>query len=306
MTCSSNTRNACRNKILMQNFTHKMATNSNSNSSSSSSSSSQSCENVCREIQDSLGRLNDPGLALAHRTRHERLQIRETYMVMYGEDLITRLKKAEAANPKNEIFALLPLWMLEPHERDAVLARNALEGGDIKYMALVEIYAGRKSSQLLLIKQAYQAMFKRHLDQDINSETPTPYQRILVALATSHKSHQTDISQHVGKCDAKRLYEAGEGRVGAIDESVILAIFSKRSIPQLKLTFSSYKHIYGHDYTKSLKKENSGEFEDSLRAVVKCMYTPAKYYSKDCHVIHFRCCMRASRGQQRTRVPWHV
>ncbi|OVA12291.1 Annexin [Macleaya cordata] len=174
--------------------------------------------------------------------------------------------------------------MLEQYERDAVIARQAFENGDTNYKALIEIYSGRKSSHLLLIKQAYQTKFKRQLDQDIiNSEPPHPYQRILAALATSHKSHHTDVSQHVAKCDAKRLYETGEGRAGAIEEAVVLEIFSKRSIPQLRLTFSTYKHIYGHEYTKSLKKETYGEFEDALRTVVKCMYTPSNYYAKMLH-----------------------
>jgi hypothetical protein len=70
-----------------------------------------------------------------------------------------------------------------------------------------------------------------------------------VALATSHKAHHADVSQHIAKCDARRLYETGEGGSGAT-EAVVLETLSKRSIQQLKLTLSSYKHIYGHDYTK--------------------------------------------------------
>ena len=150
--------------------------------------------------------------------------------------------------------------------------------------------------------------------------------QILVALMASHKAHHADVSQHIAKCDARRLYEAGVGKSGGTEEAVVLEILSKRSIPQLKLTFSCYKHIYGHDYTKVtyllrtrlsfsqtcpiedmtwwilkknpksflelkpkvitsmcvqlLKKENSGEFEDAFKSVVKCMCSPAKYYAK--------------------------
>lgn len=74
--------------------------------------------------------------------------------------------------------------------------------------------------------------------------------QILMALSASHKAHQADLSHHISKCDARRLYETGEGSSGAVDEVVVLEILSKRSIPQLKLTFLSYKHIYGHDYTE--------------------------------------------------------
>lgn len=75
-------------------------------------------------------------------------------------------------------------------------------------------------------------------------------EQILIALVTSHKAHHADVSQHIANCDAKRLFETGEGSPGAIEEAVVLEILSKRSIQQMKLTFSSYKHIYGHDYIK--------------------------------------------------------
>ncbi|XP_031258651.1 annexin A3-like [Pistacia vera] len=176
---------------------------------------------------------------------------------------------------------LLPAAMVDSHERDAIVAREALEQGDVNFKALFEIFVGRKSSHIVLIKQAYQKLYKRQLDQDIVRIEPShPYQKILVALATSHKAHHADVSQHIAKCDAKRLYETGEGSPGAIEEAVVLEIFSKRSIPQLKLTFSCYKHIYGHAYTKSLKRGNSSKFEDSLKMVVKCILNPPNYYAK--------------------------
>ncbi|KAK9166957.1 hypothetical protein Scep_002148 [Stephania cephalantha] len=254
---------------------------------------------------------------MAHRTSYERQQIRETYKAMYGEDLVDRLQKTllnnydgnevrvalmistdiEHFNLLNlyilmkltayaQICNALSLWLLNQHERDALIAKEAFENGETNYKALVEIYTGRKSSHLLLIKQVYQTKYRMQLDQDIlNSEPPHSYQKILIALATSHKSHQTEVSPHVAKCDARRLYETGEGRGGAggIEEGAVLEILSKRSIQQLKLTFATYKRIYGHNYTKSLKKQRSGEFEGALRVVIKCMYTPPKYYAEMLH-----------------------
>ncbi|KAJ4721281.1 Annexin [Melia azedarach] len=205
---------------------------------------------------------------------------------MCGEDLSQNSNMAgnlrnEAAGFSPKTCAALSVWMLGSHERDAAVSRQALEGRDINFKALIEVLVGRKSSHITLIKQAYQKRYKRQLDQDIAGiEPPHPYQKILVALATSHKAHHADVSQHIAKCDARRLYETGEGSPGAVEEAVVLEIFSKRSIPQLKLTFSSYKHIYGHDYTKSLKRGNSTEFEDALRMVVKCILNPPNYYAK--------------------------
>jgi annexin A7/11 len=78
------------------------------------------------------------------------------------------------------------------------------------------------------------------------------FQQLLLALAASRRSHHDDLSQHVAKCDARRLHDTKNSGAGSVvDEAVILEMFSKRSIPQLRLAFCSYKHIYGHDYTKA-------------------------------------------------------
>lgn len=47
-----------------------------------------------------------------------------------------------------------------------------------------------------------------------------------------------------------KLYGAMKTSTGGIDEATVLEMFSKRSIPQLRLAFSSYKQIYGHDFMK--------------------------------------------------------
>ncbi|XP_016178770.1 annexin A13 [Arachis ipaensis] len=246
-----------------------------------------------KKIQDSLVGLRqqlNPS-SLAGLSQLERQQLRETYKAEYGEDLTSHFQRyyneeddgLKSSSMKCSLCAL-SLWILDPHERDAVVAREALQQDEINFKALVEIFVGRKSSHVLLITQAYHKRFRRLLDQDIiNLDPPSPFQKILVALAASHKAHEADVSQHISKCDARRLYETGEGSLGAADEAVVLEILSKRSIPQLKLTFSSYKRIYGHDYTKAIKRGEYGQFGEALTVVVKCIYNPACYYAKLLH-----------------------
>ena len=133
-------------------------------------------EKDCREIHRALDRPGLLGRALAHRTPAERQQIKENYKAIYDEDLIDRLSNDREV----PICAALYMWMLEPHERDAMVARDALSrsSSEADYKALVEIYARRKSNQLFFTKQAYLHKFKTHLDQDIISESSHPYQRV--------------------------------------------------------------------------------------------------------------------------------
>ncbi|CAN6439919.1 unnamed protein product [Victoria cruziana] len=215
------------------------------------STSHLDCQNECREIHEKKSQLGYLARILAHRTQLERQQLCSTYTAMYGQDLVDHLQRAQTAGQGNEICTLLSLWMLDPHDRDAVVAKQSLESGDNQYKALVEIYVSRKPRRILLIKQAYFARFRTRLDYDIASSEPvSPYQKILAALDAAHKSHDMDVSLHIAQWDAKRVYEAVEGRAEATDEAVVVEILSKRCLPQLKLMLSCYKHIYGHDLTK--------------------------------------------------------
>ncbi|CAJ2637338.1 unnamed protein product [Trifolium pratense] len=250
----------------------------------------------CKKIHDSLGGLSQLIPSLASLTLHERQQLRETYKAVYGEDLISQLQRYDEDDFSSMKFSTLSLWMLCPHDRDAFVAREALQQDETNFKALVEIFVGRKSSHVVLISQAYQKMFRRVLDQDImNLDSPHPFQKVLMALSASHKAHQVDISHHISKCDARRLYETGEGSLGAIDEAVVLEILSKRSIQQLKLTFLSYKHIYGHDYTKSIKRGNYGQFGKALMVVVKCICNQEHYYAKELYA-----CIKREKGDMGT------
>ncbi|KAI3523091.1 hypothetical protein L1887_01147 [Cichorium endivia] len=244
-----------------------------------------SLEDICKQIHGNLGNISFlVSVFTGQLTQHECQKTREKYMEMYGEDLFDHLQN-KIDGGASKTCKILSLLMINPHERDAIVAKNAIfkERDCVNYKALIEIYVGRKSSHFFLIQQAYQSKFRRHLDQDIMSiEPPHSYQKILMALSASQKAHSADVSVHIGKCDAQRLFQTGEATSGGfkIDEGVVLEILSKRSIPQLNLTFSIYKHIYGHSYTKHFKNKYHGEFEEALRFVVKFLRNPPKYYAK--------------------------
>ncbi|CAH9089418.1 unnamed protein product [Cuscuta epithymum] len=262
--------------------------------SSTEAFSTRNYENVCEQIRNSL--LHNQlslliqvlaGLNAPSRVECER--IRQQYKEVYGEDpahslqTLGRITGTEKL-PETATSEALAMALLSPYERDAALAREALRPDDFNFRALVEIFTCRKSSHVQLIQRAYKAKFSTRLDNDICCIDSPSFQKILMALSASHKAHDCDVSQHTAKCDAMRLYQTGEGKSGgAIDEAVVLEILSKRSVPQLKLTFSCYKHIYGHTYTRSLKHGRLGEFEDALIITVKCIYSPSKYFSQVMH-----------------------
>lgn len=143
--------------------------------------SQSSIEDICKQIHGNLGNITLlVRVFMSQSTQHECQKIREKYMEMYNEDLFDHLhNKIDGGASKT--CTILSLLMINPHERDAIVAKNAIfkERDCVNYKALIEIYVGRKSSHFFLIQQAYQSKFRRHLDQDIMSiEPPHSYQKV--------------------------------------------------------------------------------------------------------------------------------
>lgn len=129
---------------------------------------------ICREIHDSCDDESSTIQILISLSQLECRKVRETYMKIYGEDLVQIFQKFD----QGPNFSSL---MLDPFERDAVVARNALhrDHDTVDYTAMIEIFTSRKSSHVLLILQAYHAKYRSQLDLHIASiEPPHPYQKV--------------------------------------------------------------------------------------------------------------------------------
>ncbi|XP_020675753.1 annexin A13 isoform X2 [Dendrobium catenatum] len=131
-------------------------------------------EKVCREIFANQNQPNHLVLVLAGQSSDEKRQIKELYRAIHGEELVELLLRIKEANPESEpVYFGLWLWMMEQPERDAVVAKDAVERGSADdYKAIVEIYVRRKSSHLFASKQAYFAKCRSHMDKDILSVEP--------------------------------------------------------------------------------------------------------------------------------------
>ncbi|KAH9295817.1 hypothetical protein KI387_039405 [Taxus chinensis] len=215
---------------------------------------------------------------LGSKNAKERKEIRETYCAMYKEDLCRRLEKELHGKLEKAVV----LWMREQAERDAIIAGTALEGWSTDNRALSEVICTRSSAEIIKIREAYQTQYQRCLEDDVACKTSGPFQKLLLGLLKAHRCDCKAIDMNQAKCDAKRLYEAGEATCGT-DEETFIQIMSQRSVMQLRATFGWYKQEYGHDIMKALKKQTQKEFEEAVRVTIKSMYAPAQYFAKVLH-----------------------
>lgn len=243
--------------------------------SCSSTQDIKDCEavyNCCKGIVASKGRLEH---ILASRNATQRKELGALFHALYKEDISTFLHAKLCGNLRKAVV----LWMHDPAERDAIIAKTELMSQYPDFRALTEILCSRTPAEILRIREAYRRLYKVCLEEDIAQETVGPHQKLLFALAKAQRCPSRDVNISQAKCDAKRLYGAREGRIG-IDEGAIVKLLSERNLNHLRAAFGYYKQFYGHDILKALRRETSGKFEYALRIIIKCICYPAKYFSK--------------------------
>ncbi|NXG47005.1 ANXA4 protein, partial [Psilopogon haemacephalus] len=206
----------------------------------------------------------------------QRQQVLITYKSTIGRDLIADLKSELSGNFEQVIVAMMtPTTMYDVHE-----LRRALKGAGTDEGCLIEILASRSNQEIQRINESYKLQYGRSLEDDIVSDTSSMFRRVLVSLATDAVGPEVfslsfTFSVPVFKC----LYEAGEKKWGT-DEVQFMSILCTRNRQHLLMVFDVYRSIANKDITDSIKSEMSGDLEDALLAVVKCVRNKPAYFAE--------------------------
>jgi len=62
-------------------------------------------------------------------------------------------------------------WILEPAEREALLANIAIKSADKNYQVIVEISCVLSPEELFAVRRAYHNKYKRCLEEDVAANT---------------------------------------------------------------------------------------------------------------------------------------
>ncbi|KAL0368823.1 UNVERIFIED_CONTAM: Annexin D1 [Sesamum calycinum] len=181
---------------------------------------------------------------LGHRNAAQRKLIRQVYAETYGEDLLKALDKELT----NDFERVVLLWTLDPPERDAYLANEATKKWTSSNQVLVEIACTRSPKELLLAREAYHARFKKSLEEDVAYHTSGDFRKLLVPLVSSYRYAGDEVNLTLAKTEAKLLHEKISEKAYSCDDD--------------------------------LKADPKDEFLAILRATVKCLVCPEKYFEK--------------------------
>ncbi|KAK4381157.1 Annexin D2 [Sesamum angolense] len=169
---------------------------------------------------------------LGHRNAPQRKLIRQVYAETYGEDLLKVLDRNCQVTLSQRV---VKLWTLDPAERDAFLANEAIK----KW---------------------------------------TSSNQLLVPLVSSYRYGGDDVNLTLAKTEAKLLHQKISEKAYSCDD--VIRILTTRSKAQINATLNQYKNEFGNDINKNLKADPKDEFLALLRATIKCLVCPEKYFAK--------------------------
>ncbi|KAI4333016.1 hypothetical protein L6164_017873 [Bauhinia variegata] len=219
---------------------------------------------------------------LGHRNAHQRQQIRRVYDELYQEDLIKRLESELSGHFERAVYR----WMLEPTDRDALLANIAIRHIKTDYNVIVEFACVSSPEELLVLRRAYHHRHKRSMEEDVAASTTGPLRELLVGLVSSFRYDGNEINASLAEAEANILHDALRDKTEKREE--VIRILSTRSKTQLIATFNRYKDLHGTSITKKWLEEASDEYHKALNSAISCIDDHKKYFEKLLHNAIFK------------------
>ncbi|KAM9359929.1 annexin A3a isoform 2-T2 [Symphorus nematophorus] len=212
---------------------------------------------------------------LTHRSSAQRQLICAAYQEATGRTLLEDLKGDTHGDFEDLLVALItPPAVYDCHE-----VMRAMKGAGTEDSVLIEIFASRSNEQIAALTEVYLQETEKKLTLDLKKEASGDFLNGLLLLAEGKRDESTTVDKEKAKEDAKTLYDAGEKKWGT-DESKFVDILCHRSIPQLRQTLVEFKNISGKTLQQSIEGEMSGELEELLVAIVKCVKSVPAYFAE--------------------------
>ncbi|TVU20729.1 hypothetical protein EJB05_30324 [Eragrostis curvula] len=212
---------------------------------------------------------------LAHRDANQRKQILLEYEQKCNESLIQRLRSELSGDFEHAMY----YWILDPVERQAMMANAATKCIQEEYPVIIEIACANSSAELLQVKKAYHVLYKRSLEEDVAAHSTGNLRGLLLALVSTYRYEGDAVDTKLAKSEAKIIHEAV--RNGTTDHEELIRIVGTRSKAQLDATFGCFRDEHGTSITKALPHGTDlTGYLRVLRTTLRCISNTNKYFAK--------------------------
>ncbi|MDQ7824337.1 MAG: annexin, partial [Candidatus Eremiobacteraeota bacterium] len=148
---------------------------------------------------------------------------------------------------------------------DAVALHNAMAGAGTNETVLTNILSSRNNSQIRLIKEEYQRLYGRSLENDVKSDTSGNYETTLLKLLEGQRSEARP-TEASARADAEALHSAMAGL--GTNDTVLINILATRNKDQIEAIKNAYRQTYGHSLEDDVKGDTSGTYETALLTII--------------------------------------
>ncbi|XP_030752873.1 annexin B11-like [Sitophilus oryzae] len=218
---------------------------------------------------------------LAHRPNAQRLEIASQFRTLYGRDLVNDLKSETSGD-----FSILLVAMMTPlpeyyakELHDAIMSWKQIQVLGRGKNVLIEVLCTKSNQEIMVIRQAYEALYFKTLEEDLRGDSSGTFRRLMVSLCNAGRDEIMVVDENSARTDARELLQAGELRLGT-DERTFIMILCQRNLAQLQLIFQEYYNSTGHDIEEAIKNEFSGNSKDGLLAVVRSIKNQSAFFAK--------------------------
>jgi len=215
---------------------------------------------------------------LARRSNAQRLEIATHFKTMYGKDLVKDLKSETSGKFEDILVAM----MTPIAEYICKELHKAMSGIGTDEEVLAEFLCTMNNDDINAIKEVYEDMYKKSLEDELISETSGTFKRMMVSLCTGARDESGEVDPDAAADDARELLQAGELKCGT-DESAFNKILCQRNYAQLALIFDTYEKMVGHSFEEAIKNEFSGDSKDGFLAIVRSVKDCPAYFAKKLH-----------------------
>ncbi|KAG7491039.1 annexin A3 [Solea senegalensis] len=222
-----------------------------------------------KEAMDGIGTKEDILIdILTHRDNAERQLIRKAYQDATGNDLVDDLQSETRGDFEDLVVALVRT----PAEFDCHEVMDAIKGAGTKDSVLIEIFASRTNQEIKALNDVHLKEKEYLLIRDLRDELNGDIRKAMLLLVEGERDESADVNEQEAVQDAEAMYQAGEDKWGT-DESTFIEI----------LSLVKYKNISEKSLQKSIESEMSGELEELMVAIVKCVKSRPAYFAERLH-----------------------
>ncbi|KAL2080213.1 hypothetical protein ACEWY4_024006 [Coilia grayii] len=209
---------------------------------------------------------------ITNRDNAQRQSLAKAYLSTTSKKLTADLKKALYGDVETLILDLL----LTPEQFDARRLHQAMKGVGTDEETLLEVLCTRSPLQLKGIASAYNKMYKKDLEKDLDGETSGDFTKLLLALV------RKEAGMGSVKQDFKHLSE--ELKAEKANVSQWIRILTTRHPDHLKRVLMRLEGHIGQPVGEVLEKHfgglASGDLKLGLTTLVQCIQNPAAYLAK--------------------------